>query len=172
VLVTEETLEESLLSTLSSKRDLALAALDPDSQATDVDIRTQADDIKAKLEVLLGTKPASPVDETAKKAASVPPTADRLAEAGSAFLRVALDLLGASGDGSGPDARPAIAGAFGAALDAKVVQDDRGRPRLSLAMPSREALARLLHGIAGLLVGAADGEPAQPHSRERSSNEV
>jgi hypothetical protein len=85
-----------------------------------------------------------------------------LAEAGSAFLRVALDLLGAGGDGSGLDARPAIADAFRAALDAKVVQDDRGRPRLSLAMPSREALAGLLHGIAGLLVGATDGEPPQP----------
>ena len=76
VLVTEQTLEESLLSTLSSKRDLALAALDPDSQATDVDVRTQADDIKAKLEVLLGAKPAAPVDETAKEAASVSATAD------------------------------------------------------------------------------------------------
>jgi superfamily II DNA or RNA helicase len=157
VLVTEQTLEESLLSTLSSKRDLAMAALDPDSQATDVDVRTQADDIKARLEVLLGAKPAAPIDETAKAAVSVSGTADRWAEAGSAFLRAALDLLGASGDGAGPDTRPAIANAFRAALDAKVVEDDRGQPRLSLAMPSREALAGLLHGIAGLIVGAAGG---------------
>jgi superfamily II DNA or RNA helicase len=158
VLVTEQTLEESLLSTLSSKRDLAMAALDPDSQATDVDVRTQADDIKARLEVLLGAKPASPVDETAKNAAFGSATADGLADAGSAFLRVALDLLGAGGDGSGADARPAIADAFRAALDAKVVQDDRGRPRLSVAMPSREALAGLLHGIASLL-GPTDQRP-------------
>ena len=71
-----------------------MAALDPDSQATDVDVRSQADDIKAKLEVLLGAKPASPVDETARNAASISATADRSDEAGSAFLRAALDLLG------------------------------------------------------------------------------
>jgi hypothetical protein len=161
VLVTEQTLEESLLATLSSKRDLALAALDPDAQATDVDVRTQADDIKAKLEVLLGAKPAAPVDETAKRAASLAASADRSAEAGDAFLRATLDLL-APGDGrSGAATRPAIAEAFRAALDAKFVHDERGRPRLSLAMPSREALAGLLSGIAALLVGSTEGAPTQ-----------
>jgi superfamily II DNA/RNA helicase len=171
VLVTEQTLEESLLATLSSKRDLALAALDPDSQATDVDVRTQTDDIKAKLEVLLGAKPASPVDETAKSAA-LSATADRSDEAGGAFLRAALDLLGPGDDGSRADTRPAIAEAIRSALDAKVVQDDQGRPRLSLAMPSREALAGLLRGVAGLLVGAMDGQPPRkasdrPHPADR-----
>ena len=161
VLVTEQTLEESLLATLSSKRDLALAALDPDAQATDVDVRTQADDIKAKLEVLLGAKPAAPVDETAKRAASLAASADRSADAGDAFLRATLDLLAPGDGGSGAATRPAIAEAFRAALDAKFVQDEHGRPRLSLAMPSREALAGLLRGIAALLVGSTEGAPTQ-----------
>jgi hypothetical protein len=160
VLVTEQTLEESLLATLSSKRDLALAALDPDSQATDVDIRTQADDIKAKLEILLGTKPPAPVDETATRAACLSVSTDRSA-AGGAFVRAALDLLDPGDGGSGAAMRPAIAEALRAALDAKVVEDERGRPRLSLAMPSREALAGLLRGIAGFLVGATDGAPTR-----------
>ncbi len=70
VLVTEQTLEENLLTTLATKRDLAMAALDPDSKVADVDVRTQADDIKEKLEVLLGAKPEAPVDETVKEVAS------------------------------------------------------------------------------------------------------
>ena len=72
VLVTEQTLEESLLATLAAKRDLAMAALDPDSQVTDVDVRTQANDIKEKLEVLLGAKPEAPIDGTVKEAAAPP----------------------------------------------------------------------------------------------------
>jgi hypothetical protein len=72
----------------------------------------------------------------------------------------------------GADVRPAIADAFRTALDAKVIEDDRGQPRLSLALPSREALAGLLRGIAGLLVGAPDGESLQPHSQPHSAAEV
>jgi superfamily II DNA or RNA helicase len=154
VLVTEQTLEENLLSTLSSKRDLAMAALDPDSQVADVDVRTQADDIKEKLEVLLGAKPAAPVDETVKEGASMAAATDRLAEAGSAFLRVALDVLGEVADRHGSETRPGIADVFRAGLDAKVVADEKGLRRLSIAMPSREKLAALMQGIAGLLAGA------------------
>ncbi len=160
VLVTEQTLEENLLSTLSSKRDLAMAALDPDSQVADVDVRTQADDIKEKLEVLLGAKPAAPIDETVKEGASLAAATERLAEAGSAFLRVALDALGEVAGLHGKETRPGIADAFRARLDAKVVADEKGQRRLSIAMPSREKLAALMQGIAGLLVGATESSRA------------
>jgi hypothetical protein len=156
VLVTEQTLEENLLSTLASKRDLAMAALDPDSQIADVDVRSQADDIKAKLEVLLGAKPDAPVDATAKQAPTSSTTAiDRLAEAGNAFLRVALEILGEAGGGRELAVRPAVADGLRAGLDARIVADDRGQPRLSIAMPSRETLKALLQGALGLLGGAA-----------------
>ncbi len=61
VLVTEATLEENLLGTLSSKRSLAMAALDPDTTVDAVEIRKQSDDLKEKLEILLGSKPDAPV---------------------------------------------------------------------------------------------------------------
>lgn len=92
--MTEATIEDKLLTTLSSKRDLAMAALDPDAQVTDVDVRSQADDIKAKLEVLLGAKPEAPVDETVKETAARAAREERLAATGSRCLDAALDLLG------------------------------------------------------------------------------
>jgi SNF2 family DNA or RNA helicase len=98
VLVTEMTIEDSLLGTLSSKRDLALAALDPESSVSDVDVIRQADDIKARLEVLLGNKPDAPLKD---RAPVVPPAkaenekgSERLVETGTAFLKAAVAMLG------------------------------------------------------------------------------
>ncbi|MCL2724496.1 MAG: DEAD/DEAH box helicase [Polyangiaceae bacterium] len=150
VLVTEATIEENLLSTLSSKRDLAMAALDPDSQIADVDVRSQADDIKAKLEVLLGAKPEAPVDETVKEAAARAANEDRLAATGSRFLEAALELLGAvAGEHHG--ASESLLGPLRNGLDVQVVAGERGERRVSFAVPPRETLAALLRGVAGLL---------------------
>jgi superfamily II DNA or RNA helicase len=154
VLVTEQTLEENLLTTLSTKRDLAIAALDPDSNVSDVDVRTQADDIKDKLEVLLGAKPEAPIDETVKEVASRETSNDRLVQAGSSFLRAALDLLGEGGGGHDVGRHEAVLNDLRAAFDTKVVADEHGKRRLSVAVPSRETLSALMRGLAGLLVDA------------------
>ena len=63
VLVTTNTIEESLLATLASKRELALAALDPDSDVSRVELAGSMDDLKRRLELLLGAKPEAPVRE-------------------------------------------------------------------------------------------------------------
>jgi SNF2 family DNA or RNA helicase len=162
VLVTEETLEESLLATLSAKRDLALAALDPESQVSDVDVRRQADDIKEKLEVLLGAKPEAPVDETVKVSASAAAASERLARAGGALLHAAFDLLGEIAGGK-PEEHEMMQSELRAALDVKIVPDQAGKPRLSFAMPSRETLVNLVQGLAGALLG-----PRQEASARRS----
>jgi hypothetical protein len=157
VLVTEETLEEDLLATLSSKRDLALAALDADSQVTDVDVRTQAEDLKEKLEILLGAKPDAPVDRTVKEAASLATANERLARTGRALLEAAFDFLGEIG---GPLARGGEGGGLRdrirSSLDVKIVEGEGGNRRLSLAMPSRDSLASLLRGLAGVLAPSRD----------------
>ncbi len=53
-LVTEETLEEKLLGTLSAKHDLALAALDMESKVRKVALSSGMEELKRRLEVLLG----------------------------------------------------------------------------------------------------------------------
>src|SRR5213076_1698305 len=52
VLVTEGTIEENLLATLSAKRELALAALDTESDVDAVDLTSGADELKSRLEIL------------------------------------------------------------------------------------------------------------------------
>jgi SNF2 family DNA or RNA helicase len=57
VLVTEETIEDNLLATLAAKRDLALAALDAGSDVDAVDMVSGIEELKQRLEILLGAKP-------------------------------------------------------------------------------------------------------------------
>ena len=66
VLVTEGTIEEGLLETLADTQDLALAALDPDSTVTTISFSRSNDDLKKRLERLLGAKPPAPLDESRK----------------------------------------------------------------------------------------------------------
>jgi hypothetical protein len=156
VLVTEQTLEENLLTTLSSKRELVMAALDPDSRVAEVDLRTQSDDIKEKLEVLPGAKPEAPVDETVKVTASLAVANDRLATAGSTLVRAAFDILGeVVGRREGDEA---IMDELRATFDAKIVADESGKRRLSFAMPSRDTLLGVMRGLVGLLDGGRDKE--------------
>ncbi len=61
LLVTEDTLEERLLGVLGAKRDVALAALDPDSTVDAVSMTSGMDELKSRLELLLGRKPDAPV---------------------------------------------------------------------------------------------------------------
>ena len=46
---------------------LAMAALDPDSEVTAVDLASGMEEMKRRFEVLLGTKPKAPVDERRKR---------------------------------------------------------------------------------------------------------
>lgn len=64
LMVTEQTLEEKMLLTLATKKDLYMAALDQESDADMVNITTGVDDLKKRLEILLGVKPPVPVDES------------------------------------------------------------------------------------------------------------
>jgi len=66
MLVTEDTIEERMLGTLSAKHDLALAALDVESNVTEVELRSGMEELKRRLEQLLGEKPATPIDASAQ----------------------------------------------------------------------------------------------------------
>ncbi len=67
LLVTEGTIEEGMLSTLSAKQDLALAALDPSSEKSEVSLTGNIDELKRKLEVLTGITPPAPLDQSEKR---------------------------------------------------------------------------------------------------------
>ncbi len=158
VLVTEDTLEENLLATLSAKRDLALAALDAESDVSQVDVRTGAEDLKRKLEILLGAKPEAPVDRVGMARAEVAPN---LVAAGKTLVRAVLSLLSELGQMPG--------GGVGAVLDAKVELGDGDRRRLSIALPSEDELETLGQGLVRLLGGIAIKQPGGSRAAESPS---
>ncbi len=98
VLVTEQTIEESLLTTLAAKQDLALAALDAGSKVDVMKMAGGIEEMKRRMEMLLGAIPAAPVDVRQAVATAAQTEAlqrrDRIAAAGGQLLTAALGFLG------------------------------------------------------------------------------
>jgi superfamily II DNA/RNA helicase len=99
LLVTEGTIEEGMLATLSAKHDLALAALDIGSEVSEVKMKSGVEELKRRLEVLLGSKLAAPVDiserrATQKVAESVLPQQDKIVQAGGELISTLVESLG------------------------------------------------------------------------------
>jgi superfamily II DNA/RNA helicase len=67
ILITEGTIEERLLDTLSAKHDLALAALDSESDVDQVKLAGGMEELRRRLEVLLGARPEAPPDESLRR---------------------------------------------------------------------------------------------------------
>ncbi len=165
VLVTEETIEENLLATLAAKKDLALAALDVESDIDQVDFASGMEELKSRLEVLLGARPEAPVDESVKQAAEASTRTvddshrDRVAAAGGELLGAAFKFLGelvAQNGASAPEM--GLVDDLRAGLGACVDEDAGGKPRLTVTLPDRSALDNLAQTLAALL--AAGGKQA------------
>jgi superfamily II DNA/RNA helicase len=156
LLVTEGTIEEKLLATLSAKHDLALAALDMESDVREVALASGIEELKRRLEVLLGAKAHAPVDETEKQRAQQEAERvarrARVAEAGGQLVAAAFTFLGEMI----PQREPSndagrMATEFRARLDECLDRDEHGRPRLTVTLPNEAALEKLAHSLAALL---------------------
>jgi superfamily II DNA or RNA helicase len=158
VLVTEGTIEESLLQTLSAKKDLALAALDPEASVDTVDMVTGMDELKGRLEVLLGARPIAPLDETMKHEAEAQQRQaaerrrERVAAAGGELLGAAFKFLGelvANQSDKPPD--KGLTSDLQNRLAECIEEDSNGRARLTVTLPDRAALNHLAEALAQLL---------------------
>jgi hypothetical protein len=163
LLITEETIEERLLATLSAKHDLALAALDVDSEVNEVELQSGMDELKRRLERLLGAQPAAPIDVSQQRAVEaetreIAARRERVASAGGELLGAALHLVGELIDDGRPPA-PAMVDQIRAGLTGSLERDDQGRPQLRVTLPNEDSLQNLAHTLARLLVSAAgDGD--------------
>jgi ERCC4-related helicase len=160
LLVTEETIEEKLLGTLAAKHDLALAALDMESDVRQVALASGMEELKQRLEVLLGAKPHGAVDETEKQRqrqeAERLTRRSRVAEAGGQLLAAAFALLGEMIPQREPTNGAAqMAGELKARLDDCLERDERGRPQLVVTLPNEAVLENLARTVASLLTGKA-----------------
>ena len=90
LLVTVDTLEENLLATLLANHELSLAVLDPDSDSDRLDLTTGIEELKRRLEVLLGAKPEAAEDERmrieAERDAAVMAKKEKIALAGGQLV--------------------------------------------------------------------------------------
>jgi len=163
ILITEGTLEENLLGTLSAKHDLALAALDTESEVDAIDLASGTEELKGRLEVLLGRAPEAPVDESgqSRQAAEAARLAQRekvsiaageLLAAAFGFVDELLPESRASGDESNR-----LSNAIRQRLDECLECDQDGRPKLTITFADSEAVARLSDSLARLLASAEAG---------------
>jgi hypothetical protein len=163
VLVTEGTIEENLLATLAAKKDLALAALDSESEVEKVDLASGIEELKGRLEVLLGARPEAPPDQSMRPAREPDASAsgsqrDRVAAAGGELLGAAFKLLGELvSPESSPQPADSLVATVRSGLEACVEEDGAGKPRLTFTMPDRGSLEQLAQTLARLLVA---GQPA------------
>ena len=188
ILITEGTLEESLLATIMNKRDLALAALDADSDVNQIVMKSNSDDLKRRLEILLGAKADAPVDESqtldrvaevecgpispksATASASSPHAEpdelqrerrERVAAAGGQLLGAAFQFLGELIAQQHPQTEPApeLALTLKSRLAECITPDDSGRQRLTITLPNAASLDSMANALARLLsVGDAGGK--------------
>ena len=162
LLVTEETLEESLLGTLSAKKDLALAALDVESEVDEVSLVSGAEELKSRLEILLGAKPEAAADyqEPAPVRALSTGHQERVAAAGGEMLGAVFNFLGelvAQNDQT-PAPPTVLVDNLKKRLGNCVTEDQSGRQRLSITLPDRQALDNLAETLAHLLVTQSSDE--------------
>ncbi|MDA8139672.1 MAG: DEAD/DEAH box helicase [Desulfobacteraceae bacterium] len=158
LLVTTDTLEENLLSTLSAKQELSLAVLDPDTDVSQVNMVTGMEELKRRLEVLLGARPEAAEDESmkaeAQRTAAALAQKEKIATAGGQLIGAAFAFIGEMFADQGPDDRTnQLAGAFKAKLSECLEKTEDGRLNLTITLPNEaflDTMARSLAGMVGL----------------------
>ncbi len=156
LLVTEETIEENLLATLSAKHELALAALDPDSELDTVSLQAGMEALKKRLEVLLGQKPDAPEDESQKIRIETEAAAlarrKKVAQAGGQLIGAAFAFIGEMfSEQEQSEKTDALASAFKSKLMDCQEKDEDGGLKMSISIPDDSFLDNMAHSLAGLL---------------------
>lgn len=152
LLVTEGTIEENLLATLSAKHELASAVLDPDSDLREVQLASGMDELKRRLEVLLGAKPEGDPDvsQAREVETALAERKARVAEAGGQLFSAAFGFLGELM----PESRaadPAVVEKMRAGLAECAETQADGSVTLNLKLKDSEALTSMAAALARLL---------------------
>jgi len=163
LLVTEETLEERLLDTIASKAELASAALDIDSDIDAVQMESGIEELRRRVERLLGQQPEAPVDvslqtRVEQETQVIEERRNRVAAAGGQLIGAALQLVGElMAEQSRPAPDPLLVNRLRDGLSDSIERDADGRPQLRLTLPNDEALSQFATTLAQLLIPAAPG---------------
>jgi hypothetical protein len=156
IMVTENTLEESLLGTLAAKHELALAVLDPDARIAKVDLSSGMEELKRRLEILLGTKPDAPPDESLReqveKEAEILSRKERVANAGGQLINAAFAFIGeifAGKDETEQTVR--LAKTFKTKLYEGLEKGEDGKLTMKISLPDEGALDNIAKSLARMV---------------------
>jgi len=156
ILVTEETIEENLLGTLSAKHELAMAALDPDSEVTAVDLASGMEEMKRRLEILLGTKPEAPLDESRKeqveREAQQLLRKEKIAGAGGQLLGAAFAFMSEIlPQKEETEQTIQMAETFKSRLHECMEKDENGNLKMTITLPDESVLDNLAKSLAQVI---------------------
>lgn len=153
-------IEENLLGTLSAKHELAQAALDPDSTIDEVNMASGMEELRNRLEVLLGQAPEAAIDESERQrvereALRLAEKREKVAEAGGELLSAAFGFLGEilPETSLGREAREKTTRAIRESLRQCLEPGEDGKAKLTVTLPDTGALDRLADAISRLVPG-------------------
>ncbi len=155
ILVTEDTIEEGMLGTLAAKKEVALAALDMNSEITEVDMACGAEALKRRLEILLGRPEDAPLDmselEKQKQLAEKVARKEKVAAAAGELFTSAFNLLGEIMPHQIDDGKHALKkDAIKMHLQDCLETDEQGQVALKLKLPNQSALDSIAATLARL----------------------
>ena len=156
LLVTKDTLEENLLATLSAKHELALAVLDPESDKGEIDMAAGMEELKRRLEILLGQKPDAAEDESMKnrveKEAQILARKVKIAAAGGQLVGAAFAFIGEmfSGDDEAGEVAQ-LTDVFKAQLSDCMEKEENGSLKMTVSIPDEMFLDNMAQSLARLV---------------------
>ena len=155
ILVTENTIEEGMLGTLAAKKEVFLASLDIDSDVKEVDMASGAEELKRRLEILLGRLEDAPLDiselEKQKQETERVARKEKVAAAAGELFTSAFNLLGQIMPQRPDDERlEQKTEAIKTHLQDCLETDDQGQMELKLKLPDKSALDNIAAALAKL----------------------
>ncbi len=170
LLVTENTFEERMLDVLAQKQSLALAALDTECDIDRLDFQSGMEELKRRLEKMLGPQPIAPIDESSRERAEMEVSRshvhrEKVAAAGGQLLGALFEFVGELVGNDGVEPPKPVVDSVRQGLEQCVQQDEQGRPQLVFTLPNEQNINQLAKTLAGLLLPA--DQPGQSPPRQR-----
>jgi len=143
------------LTTLSAKQVLAVAALDPDATTNTVELASGIEEMKRRLELLLGTKPDAPADESMKALAENEVAAlarkEKISQAGGQLISAAFSFIGELfSEKAETEQEVQLAGVFKKQFSECLEKGKAGDMKLTITLPTENALDNIARTLARL----------------------
>jgi SNF2 family DNA or RNA helicase len=152
ILVTTDTLEENLLATLSAKKELAMATLDPDTNIDSVDLQSGIDELKRRLEVLLGNVPDASLDASMLSETKATVRQQRVTDASSTLLSAVFGFINEILPEGDSEKQTQLADQLTTQLEQNLTPAEDGSFELKLKLPDQQSLQQISATLAKIIL--------------------